>query len=150
MAWQDIYQSKVTTAAEAVRSIQSGDRIFMTGNCSVPQELLEALVRRAPEIHDVEMCQALTIGDKSSYTSPEMEGHLRVNTMFISHQTRKAVNEGRADFTPVLLSEFTLLFKDRHLPLDVALVHLSPPDEHGFCSYGVEVGLTKAPAESAR
>lgn len=150
MAWRDIYQSKVTTADEAVKSIKSGDRIFMTGNCSVPQVMLEALVKRAPEIDDVEMCQALTIGDKTSYTTLEMEGHLRVNSMFISHQTRKAVNEGRADFTPVLLSEFTLLFKDRHLPLDVALVHLSPPDEHGFCSYGVEVGLTKAPAESAR
>jgi 4-hydroxybutyrate CoA-transferase len=150
MSWQDIYNSKITTADDAVRRIKSGDRVFLTGNCSVPQELLAALVRRAPDIYDVEICQALTIGEKTPYTTPEMERHLRVNTMFISHQTRKAVNEGRADFTPVLLSEFTLLFKNRHLPLDVALVHLSPPDEHGFCSYGVEVGLTKAPAESAR
>jgi 4-hydroxybutyrate CoA-transferase len=150
MSWQDIYNSKITTADDAVRQIKSGDRIFLTGNCSVPQELLAALVRRAPDIYDVEICQALTIGEKTPYTTPEMQRHLRVNTMFISHQTRKAVNEGRADFTPVLLSEFTLLFKNRHLPLDAALVHLSPPDEHGFCSYGVEVGLTKAPAESAR
>jgi 4-hydroxybutyrate CoA-transferase len=150
MSWQDIYNSKITSADDAVRQIKSGDRVFLTGNCSVPQELLAALVRRAPDIYDVEICQALTIGEKTPYTTPEMERHLRVNTMFISHQTRKAVNEGRADFTPVLLSEFTLLFKNRHLPLDVALVHLSPPDEHGFCSYGVEVGLTKAPAESAR
>lgn len=150
MGWQEIYNSKVTTAAEAVQSIRSGDRIFLTGNCSVPQELLAALVDRAPEIYDVEICQALTIGEKVEYTTPELERHLRVNTMFISHQTRKAVNEGRADFTPVLLSEFTLLFKNGHLPLDAALVHLSPPDEHGFCSYGVEVGLSKAPAESAR
>ncbi len=150
MGWQEIYQSKITTAAQAVESIRSGDRVFQTGNCSVPQELLAALVERAPEIYDVEICQALTIGEKTPYTTPEMERHLRVNTMFVSHQTRKAVNEGRADFTPVLLSEFTLLFKNGHLPLDVALVHLSPPDEHGFCSYGVEVGLSKAPAESAR
>jgi len=150
MAWQEIYQSKITTAAEAVKSIKSGNRIFLTGNSSVPQNLLEALVDRAPEVYDVEMCMALTIGERTDYTQPEMESHLRVNTMFISHRTRQAVNEGRADFTPVLLSEFTLLFKNGHLPLDVALVHLSPPDEHGFCSYGVEVGLTKAPAESAR
>jgi 4-hydroxybutyrate CoA-transferase len=150
MSWQDIYNSKITTADDAVRQIKSGNRIFLTGNCSVPQELLAALVRRAPDIYDVEICQALTIGEKTPYTTPELQRHLRVNTMFISHQTRKAVNEGRADFTPVLLSEFTLLFKNRHLPLDAALVHLSPPDEHGFCSYGVEVGLTKAPAESAR
>ncbi len=150
MGWQEIYNSKITTADEALKSVKSGNRIFLTGNCSVPQELLAALVRRAPEVYGVEICMALTIGEKATYTAPEMEGHLRVNTMFISHQTRKAVNEGRADFTPVLLSEFTLLFKNRHLPLDVAFVHLSPPDEHGFCSYGVEVGLTKAPAESAR
>jgi acetyl-CoA hydrolase len=150
MGWQRIYQSKITTAEEAVKSIKSGNRIFLTGNCSIPQQILKALVNRAPDIYDVEMCMALSIGEQVSYTEPGMERHLRVNTMFISHQTRKAVNQGRADFTPVLLSEFTLLFKNRHLPLDVALVHLSPPDEHGFCSYGVEVGLTKAPAESAR
>lgn len=150
MSWQEIYNSKIISAADAVKSIRSGDRVFLTGNCSVPQVLLEALVERAPEFYDVELCQALTIGEKTPYTVPGMERHLRVNTMFISHQTRKAVNEGRADFTPVLLSEFTLLFKNRHLPVDVALVHLSPPDEHGFCSYGVEVGLTKAPAEAAR
>ncbi len=150
MGWQEIYQSKITTADRAVKSIRSGDRVFLTGNCSIPQATLAALVERAPDIYDVEICMALAIGEKVTYTSPEMDRHLRVNTMFISHQTRKAVNEGRADFTPVLLSEFTLLFKNGHLPLDVALVHLSPPDEHGFCSYGVEVGLTKAPAESAR
>lgn len=150
MGWHEIYQSKITTAEEAVKSIKSGDRIFLTGNCSIPQVTLAALVGRSSEIFDVEMCMALTIGEKTSYTSPGMERHIRVNTLFISHQTRKAVNEGRADFTPVLLSEFTLLFKNRILPLDVALVHLSPPDEHGFCSYGVEVGLTKAPAESAK
>jgi acetyl-CoA hydrolase len=79
-----------------------------------------------------------------------MEGHLRVNTMFISANIRKAVQEGRADFTPVLLSEFPLLFKNKILPVDVALVHVSPPDEHGFCSFGIETGLTKSPAESAR
>jgi acetyl-CoA hydrolase len=79
-----------------------------------------------------------------------MEGHLRVNTLFISQNVRKAVQEGRADFTPVLLSEFPLLFKHGYLPLDAALIHLSMPDEHGFCSFGVEVGLTKTPAETAR
>ena len=96
----------------------------------------------------MEICQALTIGS-ADYVSPEMEGHLRVNTMFISPNNRTAVQAGRADFTPVLLSEFTLLFKEKHLPVNVALVHLSPPDEHGFCSFGVEVGLSKSPAESA-
>jgi hypothetical protein len=99
-------------------------------------------------IADVEICQALTLARRNM--SRPMEGHLRVNTMFISHNVRKAVNEGRADFTPVLLSEFTLLFKNGLLPIDVAMIHVSPPDEHGFCSLGVEVGLTKSPAESAK
>jgi 4-hydroxybutyrate CoA-transferase len=149
MPWVEQYHKKIVTADEAVQSIASRHRVFLTGNCSTPHELLKALVRRAPELEDVEICQALTIGP-ADYVAPEMEGHLRVNTMFISHNIRKAVHEGRVDFTPVLLSEFPLLFKNRHIPLDVALVHLSPPDEHGFCSFGIENGLTKSPAESAK
>lgn len=149
MGWNDIYQSRMTTAEEAIKAIKSHSRLFLTGNVSVPKTLLAALVKRAPELENVEICQALTVGP-ADYVNPEMEGHLRVNTMFISHNVRKAVQEGRADFTPVLLSEFPLLFKNGHLPLDAALIHVSPPDEHGFCSLGVEVGLTKTPAESAK
>ena len=133
MRWVEQYHKKIVTADEAVQSIASHHRVF----------------RRAPELENVEICQALTIGP-ADYVAPEMAGHLRVNTMFISHNIRQAVHDGRVDFTPVLLSEFPLLFKDRHLPLDIALVHLSPPDEHGFCSFGIENGLTKSPAESAR
>ncbi len=149
MDYSKLYQSRVVSAEEAVRKIKSGDRIFLTGNCSVPVKLLGALVDYAPNLENIEICQALSIGP-ADYTKPEMEGHIRVNTMFVSHNVRQAVHEGRADFTPVLLSEFTLLFKNRHLPLDVAMIHVSPPDEHGFCSFGVEVGLTKTPAESAK
>jgi acetyl-CoA hydrolase len=149
MTWQSIYHSRICSPEEAVKCVQSGHRIFLTGNVSVPQNLLSALVKRAPELHDVEICQALTVGP-AEYVEPAMEGHLRVNTMFISHNVRKAVNEGRADFTPVLLSEFTLLFKNGILPIDVAMIHVSLPDEHGFCSLGVEVGLTKSPAEAAK
>ncbi len=149
MDWTEQYKSRVVTADQAVEVIQSGNRLFMTGNVSVPQRLLAALVRRAPELKDVEICQALSVGP-ADYVNPAMEGHLRVNTLFISANVRKAVQEGRADFTPVLLSEFPLLFKAGLLPVDVALVHVSPPDEHGFCSLGVEVGLTKSPAESAK
>ena len=148
MPWTSQYKNKVVSADEAVKAIQSGDRLFLTGNCSVPKEVLAALVDRAPELEDVEICQALTIGS-ADYVDPKLEGHLRVNTIFISPNNREAVQAGRADFTPVLLSEFPLLFKEGHLPLDVAMVHLSPPDEHGFCSFGVEVGLSKTPAESA-
>ena len=149
MDWNKIYHSRIVSAEEAVSVIKSHQRVFLTGNCSTPQVLLDALVKRAPDLEDVEIAQALTVGD-AAYVSPEMEGHLRVNTMFISANIRKAVQEGRADFTPVFLSEFPLLFKNGILPVDVALVHLSPPDEHGFCSFGVEVGLTKTAAESSK
>ena len=148
MTWTDQYKQKVVSAAEAVKAVKSGDRIFLTGNCSVPSHILGALVDRAGELKDVEINQALTVGS-ADYVSPEMEGHLRVNTMFISHNTREAVQGGRADFTPVLLSEFPLLFKNNILPVNVAFVHLSPPDPHGYCSFGVEVGLSKSAAESA-
>jgi acetyl-CoA hydrolase len=149
MSATSIYQSRVTTAQEAVKVIKSGHRVFLTGNVSVPQKILAALVEYAPNVNDVEICQALTVGS-ADYVSPEMEGHLRVNSMFISANIRKAVQEGRADFTPVLLSEFPLLFKRGVLPLDVAIIHVSTPDEHGFCSLGVEVGLTKSAAEAAK
>ena len=149
MDWNSLYQSHIVSPEEAVTVIKSGNRLFMTGNVSVPQKTLAALVKYAPKLQNVEICQALTIGS-ADYVSPDMEGHLRVNTFFISANIRKAVREGRADFTPVLLSEFPLLFKRGILPIDVAIIHVSPPDEHGFCSLGVEVGLTKSPAECAK
>jgi 4-hydroxybutyrate CoA-transferase len=148
MEWINKYTSRVVTAKEAVKNIQSNQRLFLTGNVSVPHKLLEALVDYAPNVTDVEIVQALTVGTHD-YASPEMTGHLRINTIFVSENVRSAVQAGRADFTPVLLSEFPLLFKKKILPLDVALIHVSPPDEHGFCSLGVEVGLTKSAAESA-
>ena len=149
MDWKTRYKDRIVSANEAVEAVKSHNRLFLTGNVSVPYKLLDALVERAPELENVEICQALTVG-APAYVGPEMEGHLRVNTMFISGNIRSAVQSGRADFTPVLLSEFPLLFKNGHLPLDVALIHVSLPDEHGFCSLGVEVGLTKTASESAK
>lgn len=149
MDWRETYRSRCVSPEVAVQAIQSNNRVFLTGNCSVPHKLLDALVARAPELENVEICQALTVAG-SEYVAPEMQGHLRVNSLFISANVRQAIWEGRADFTPVLLSEFPLLFKRRILPLDVALVHLSPPDEEGYCTYGIEAGLTRTAAESAR
>lgn len=149
MGWEEVYQSRCLSAEEAVRLVKSGNRVFLTGNCSVPKILLNALVQYAPELHDVEICQALSVGG-SEYVSPEYAGHLRVNSLFISANVRQAIWEGRADFTPVLLSEFPLLFKKGILPIDVAFVHLSPPDRHGYCTYGIETGLTRSPAEAAK
>jgi 4-hydroxybutyrate CoA-transferase len=147
--WIEIYKSKCVTAEKAVEIIRSNYRVFLTANCSVPLTLLKALVARAPELRDVEICQVLTIGPKD-YVAPEMEGHLRINSLFISDNVRDAINEGRADFTPCFLFEIPGLFTSGLLPVDVALIHVAPPDEHGFCSLGVEVGTTKAATESAR
>ena len=149
MSWLKRYESRLTTADQAVKPIQSGHRVFLTGNCSVPQKLLGALVDQAKSLKDVEIVQVLTVGP-APHAAPEMEGHLRVNTLFISSNVRQAVHEGRADFTPVLLSEVPTLFKEDHLPLDAVLVQISPPDEHGFCSLGIEAGLVKTPAQVAK
>lgn len=149
MDWEKIYQDRVVTAEEAVRSIQPGSRIFLTGNCSVPKKLLKALVDYAPNLQNVEICQALTVAG-SEYVAHEMEGHLRVNSLFISGNVRKAIHEGRADFTPVLLSEFPLLFKRGVLPVDIAFIHISPPDHHGYCTLGIESGLTRSAADAAK
>ncbi len=146
--WAQTYRDRRCTAEEAVRAIRSHDRVFLTGNCSVPQVLLSALVDYAAQLTDVELTQVLTIGD-ARYAEPGMEDHIRVNAMFIGSDIREAVQSGRADFTPIFLSEIPRLYRTE-LPIDVALIHVSPPDEHGFCSYGVEVGVTKTAAEIAR
>lgn len=143
-----MHKMNVCTAEDAVRMVQSGHRVFLSGNCSVPTVLVKALVERALVLNDVEILQVLTLGC-NEYARPDMEGHLRVNSLFISADVREAVNEGRADFTPVFLSEIPELYRTQ-LPIDVAFIHVSPPDEHGFCSFGVEVGVTKAAAEAAR
>lgn len=149
MNWQNHYRDRIQTAEQAVLRINSNMRVFLTGNCSVPQKVLEALTARAPQLSNVEIAQVLTVGP-ADYVAPEMEGHLRVNTLFISENVRAAVNDGRADFTPCFLSEISELFRSGSLPLDVALIQVSPPDDHGFCSFGVEVGVTKPAAQSAK
>lgn len=149
MSWTESYHDHISTAEQAAQAIQSNNRVFLTGNCSVPRQILSAIVARAPSLENVEIVQVLTVGD-AEYVDPKLAGHLRVNTLFISHNVRQAVNEGRADFTPCLLSEIPLLFSNGVLPLDVAIIHVSPPDEHGFCSLGVEAGMTKTAALSAK
>lgn len=149
MSWISEFNQKLTTPDEAVKSVASNQRVFLTGNCSVPRELLRALVQRAPGLTNVELCQPLTITDEK-YVDPSLQGHLRVNTLFVSPNVRSAVNQGLVDFTPVLLSQLPTLFSHQVLSLDVAFLHLSPPDENGYCSYGLETGLVKTAAESAR
>jgi 4-hydroxybutyrate CoA-transferase len=149
MDWLSEYNSRKVTAAEAIDAIKSGDRIFVTGNCSVPVTIMDALTERLPDFYDLNLIQVLTIG-KADYIKPEYISHMRVNSLFISANIREAVNDGRADFTPVFLSEMPGLFKSGRLPVDVSLIQVSPPDKNGFCSYGVEVGVTKTAAEHSK
>ena len=130
-------------------TVRSNSRVFLTGNCSVPKELVSALVDYAPQVTGVEVAQTLSVSP-ATWAMPDLDGHLRSNVMFIGHNMRQAIWENRADYTPVLLSEFPLLFKSGILPIDVALVHISRPDDQGYCSFSIENGLTKTPAESAK
>jgi 4-hydroxybutyrate CoA-transferase len=149
MNWLEEYHRKMVSADEAVKVVQSGDRVLLQAGCGVPQALEAALVRRAPELRDVEICH-MHSGGKAEYVKAEYQGHFRHNAFFIATNTRSAVNAGRADVTPVWLSDLPGLLRDGLLPIDVAIVHLSPPDEHGFCSFGVSVDIAKPGAESAR
>ncbi|MCA9978363.1 MAG: acetyl-CoA hydrolase/transferase family protein, partial [Anaerolineales bacterium] len=149
MNWETLYRRKLTDVTTALSRIKSGDRIYLGGGAGVPVVLSQALIERAADLRDVEITHILTFAD-APYVKPEYEGIFRVNALFIGHNVRKAVQEGRADFTPIFLSEIPGLFRHGQLPIDVALISVSPPDEHGFCSFGVEVGTTKPAAEEAK
>ncbi len=149
MTWLPAYQKRIVTPAVALRVVESGQRVYIGGGCGVPQSLLDALVARAPELYDVETISILHLG-AAPYTAPELAGHFRHNALFIGQNVRSAVNDGRADYTPIFLSEIPELFRNGELPLDVCLIQVAPPDEHGFCSFGVEVGITKPAAQNAR
>jgi 4-hydroxybutyrate CoA-transferase len=149
VGWTEIYRGRVTTAQEAVRGICSGDHVWLHGGCNNPEELVKALVGRADELRDVEVTHLLTFG-AADHVDPRYEKTFRHRALFTGHNVRAAVNEGRADFVPVFLSEIPALIRSGTIPVDVALIQVSPPDEHGFCSYGVGVECTKAAAETAR
>ena len=149
MNWENIYRRKVTDVSAALSHIKSGDRLYVGGGAGVPVELTQGLTQKAPDLRNVELTHILTFAE-APYVAPEYSDSFRVNALFIGSNVRKAVAEGRADFTPIFLSEIPRLFRSGILPIDVALIAVSPPDEHGFCSFGVEVGTTKPAAESAR
>jgi len=149
MSWQDDYRRKTMSALEAVQCIQSGMRLYIHSGCAEPETLVEALTTRASFVKDVEIVHFMTAG-RADYTAPEFEGHFRQNSLFMGANVRKAVNEGRADFTPIFLSEAEALFESGQIPLDVALVQVTPPDAHGFCSLGVDVCATLTAARCAK
>ncbi len=142
------YTKKLVSADEAVSVIKSEDRVVVHSNCAFPTTLIHALVERKTELRNVVLMHALSVG-KLPYLQPGMEEHFVHNSFFMGAEARKAVGERRADFTPIYLYEYPLLFANGSLKANVALIHVSPPDEHGFCSYGVEVGLVKTPTENA-
>lgn len=149
MAWMDSYRTKVMSAREALRCVESHMRVYIQPGCAEPETLVGALIERGPLVSDVEIVHLLTMG-RADYITPEMAGHFRHNAMFIGANVRDAVNDGRADYTPIFLSEIESLFESGEMLIDVALIQVSPPDSHGFCSFGVGVDTTLTAAKKAR
>jgi len=143
------FLQKLKTPEEAVQLIRSGDRIYIGSNCGEPETLAEALCNRKDDLFGCEVTHLLTHGI-APYVEPEYAENFRVRNLFIGANMRKAVNEGRADFVPIFLSEIPRLFRNGQLPIDVAMVSVTPPDEHGYCSMGVAVDIGMAACEVAR
>ena len=142
MDWKADYAKKVTTPSEALKVVRSGDRVVFAHACGEPQELVDALVARAPELRDVEIVHMVAMG-KGEYARPEYSESFYHNSLFVGGATRDAVTMGRGDYTPVFFSDIPALFTDGYLPPDVVLCQVSPPDRHGFCSFGISVDYTK-------
>jgi acetyl-CoA hydrolase len=141
-------KAKFVTADEAVRVIRSGNRVYIHPGCAFPEVLVDAMARRKDELYNVEVCHLLGVGEHA-YTQPGMEGHFRHNAYFIGNNARNAIKEGRADFTPIFLSEIPWMLRHLH-KIDVALIQVSPPDNRGFCSFGTGVECTKTATEVAK
>ncbi|MFT7464360.1 MAG: 4-hydroxybutyrate CoA-transferase [Pseudohongiellaceae bacterium] len=139
---------KIVSAEQAASAVKSGDRVYIHEASMVPVDLVSALTARAAELRDVEIVHLHTEG-LAPYTAPEFSGQLRHNALFVGGNVRAAVADGRADFTPVFLSEIPLMFRDGTLPLDVAFVQVSPADAHGFCRLGLSVACARAAVENA-
>lgn len=139
----------ICSAEEAVKKIQSNNRVFIHSVAAAPQLLIKAMVARKDELKNVNIVHLHTEGE-APYTAPGMEEHFKLDAFFIGANVRKAINEKRADFIPVFLSEVPLLFKRNILSLDVALIHVSPPDAHGYCSLGVSVDTSLTAVEYAK
>jgi len=149
MAWLEDYKAKLTTAADAVRVIKSGDHVHIHPGVAEPISLVAAMTARAAELRDVRVWHLLTFGP-APYMAPEMAPHFRHMAYFVGPNAREAVNDGRAEYIPIYLFEIGKLILDGFYPVDVVLCNLSPPDEHGFCSFGPGVDITKPAAEKAR
>jgi len=147
-AWRERYADKVETATDAVRRIRHGSRVFIGSGAGEPQSLVSALAARQ-NLEDTEVVHIMTLG-VAPYAEPRFDQRFRHNAFFIGANTRDAVNQGRADYTPVFLSEIPSLFRTGRIVIDVALIQVSGPDDHGYCSYGVSTDIVKSATESAR
>jgi len=136
-------------ATDALCDVKSGDRVFVHGMAAFPQRLVDGLVSRAAELSDVEIVHLHTEG-AAHYSRPEYRTSFFVNNLFVGGNMRTAVNEGRADYIPIFLSEIPALLRSGRLPIDVALVHVSTPDKHGYCSLGLSVDATLAATQCAK
>jgi acyl-CoA hydrolase len=148
LKFNDMNHSFVT-ADEAVKVIQSGDRVFVHGSAATPTHLLNALARRAPELRGVEVMAISTLGELE-LAKPEYKDSFYINSLFVSANIREAVNEGRGDYIPIFLSDIHLLFSQKMLPIDVAILHTSLPDKHGCCSLGTSVDVARAATRNAK
>ncbi len=137
------------TVEHALEAIQSGDRVFIHGGAATPHVLIDAMVARASELRNVEIVHLHTMGP-APYADAEYAEHFRVNALFVGANVRQAIREGRGDYLPVFLSEVPALFRRGILPLHVALIQVSPPDRHGFCSLGVSVDITRTAIHCAK
>ncbi len=149
MSWQEHYKSRVMSAAEAISDIQAGERIFVGSNAAQPQALVDALTESTTNPGHNEIVHIMTLGAAPSVDA-RFRDKFRHNAFFIGANVRDAVNDCRADYTPIFLSEIPALFRNGQLPLGCALVMVSPPDAHGYCSLGVSVDVVKAAVDSAR
>ena len=140
---------RFVSPAEAVSCIQSNNRVFIHSVAQTPHQLIAAMVARADQLHDVEICHIHTEGPLP-YLEPQYEGIFRANSFFIGANMRKQLNQGHGDYVPVFLSEIPLLFTRKILPVDVALIQVSPPDAHGYCSLGPSVDVSLSALMSAR
>lgn len=137
------------SAEEAIKHIIPGQNLFIHTAAAAPQHLIRALVARATELYKINIFQLHTEGD-ASYAKPEYQGIFNVNALFIGSNVRSCVQEGRGSYIPVFLSEVPMLFKKGIVKIDVALISVSPPDAHGYCSLGVSVDASKTAVENAR
>lgn len=146
--WRKRYESKRTTAGEAVTHIKPGERVFIGTGVAAPMDLVRALADHARELADVEIIHLLTFGE-APYAETKLSESFRVNSFFIAENVRSVINEGLGDYTPIFLSDIPNLFLRGAIQLDVALIQVTPPDRNGMCSLGVSVDIVKSASESA-